>query len=201
MKCCRCGCTRGMDGQGGFTLVELLMATVISSLLMVATVGVLTVGFRSFATVASRDVQGLERLQLLRLFQEDIASAMVVNGVKFEGDARSLRCLRLASSQKSPRDLCLVRVVWTQDASGNWVRTEWTWPQESERAVNRWGGMGVMRFRYRGAVAEATEGLTAWQDSWVEPRLPGCVRLNWGAGHVDCAVMQANAVASKGRWP
>ena len=181
-----------------FTLVELLIAAAISTVVIFAVSGVVSMGLKSFASVSTVGERNIRRVQLVSALEQDLASAMPLNGVKFEGGRDSMSFARLVSPTHSTNATTVVKISWTRDAAGVVVRTL-TQPDASIVSES-FGPALNFKLNYAGADdGEKREKImtVTWVDEWKRNKLPGLVRINLGDLSFDVSVSCSNFALDK----
>lgn len=185
-----------------FTLVELLIAVAISTIVIFAVSGVVSMGLKSFASVSTVGERNIRRVQLVSALEQDLASAMPLNGVKFDGGRDSMSFARLVSLTHSTNTTTIMKINWTRDAAGVVVRTL-TRPDDSIVSES-FGPALNFKLSYAGlGDGEKREKMTAvtWVDEWKHGKFPGLVRIDLGDLSFDVAVACSNFVLDKEKEP
>lgn len=175
--------------DSAFTLIELLIATAISAIVIVAVSAVISAGMRTFASVAGAGEDELRRVRLVSAIEQDLASAMPLNGLKFEGEGSRMSFPRMVSFSRSTNSTAIVGITWARDAGGGIVRTL-TRADETETKED-FGRTPNFRIAYAGEDGEG--GLPAktltWTDEWKRDAFPGILRVDFGDFTLVTAVM------------
>jgi ATP-dependent helicase HrpB len=171
---------RAKPRAGGFTLVEVVVASAVAVLLAVAVAGVLGVAFGSFGRVASdrRAEEAIERIDFFEAIRSDLVSAMPEPG-SFEGDALSFRLLRLAAPPGAAG--AHAETVRWEPASGAARRIAERAGTPAAEAFHPF----APRFSYARLVPPVATNAPAaldWLDDWRRPGLPAAVRVVSAAG-------------------
>ena len=185
-----------------FTLVELLVAVAISTIVIFAVSGVVSMGLKSFASVSTVGERNIRRVQLVSALEQDLASAMPLNGVKFEGGRDAVSFARLVSLTHSTNTTTIMKISWTRDAAGVVVRTL-TRPDDSVVSES-FGPVLNFKLNYAGTGdGEKREKMTAvtWVDEWKHGKFPGLVRINLGDLSFDVSVACSNFALDKEKEP
>jgi len=144
----------------GFTLVELLIAITISTIVMGAALYAFTAGMRVYSRVSTAESVTLEELNLFRALQNDISSAVPLGDDNaFTGSSTTMSFTRLVSPNNSTNNIAPVRVEWSLAAGRAERRTD---RLEAYRTDCR-------AFQYHDA--------TQWRDTWDAPGYPAQVRV------------------------
>lgn len=179
----------------GFTLVEVLVASVVAVAVAGAAAAVLWQGLRANAAVASNRAaeEGLARLALAEALRADVASAAPLHGVPFRGDARGFSAARLrAAPGTAPGPAAAVRFEWVPAPDGrSMLRREAGAPRGDlalAPPVPYPAPDGAPRFSYAALVPDPADTNAppslVWSDEWAEEdarALPALVRAAFGA--------------------
>lgn len=179
--------------RAGFTLVELMIAAAIGTLIVVASLGVMSVGMTSFATVRTSGSTEQELARFVAAISADMRSAMPVGGVRFAGASDRVSFARLWSPSRTTNHVEAVRIEWKTAPEGGMVRTL-TRPDGTEIAEH-FAAIGIVRFAFAGITWE--DGTPAPSeieifDEWTRKNYPGIVRIKFGADSVDVSVSCSN---------
>ena len=173
-----------------FTLIELLIATAISAIVMLATGAVISAGLRTFASVSAAGGDELLRVRLVSALEQDIASAMPLGGMKFEGEGSRMSFPRMVSFSHSTNATAIVKIQWGRDVCGGIVRTL-TRADETQTKED-FGRSANFRIAYAGG-GDGADRLPSrtltWTDDWTRDAFPGIVRVDFGDFTLASAVM------------
>ncbi len=184
---------RQRPNRVGFTLVELLIAVAVSTVLIAATALVVSAGMRTFASASTTGENELRRVMLVSALNQDIASAMPLNGIPFRGEHATMSFPRMLSMTHSTNSITIVTVTWEHSPERGIVRTltqyDGTITHES------FGHFPHFFLSYAGDDDEAnapTHKTVVWQDRWTPRRFPGVVRVDVGDFIVEVSVACSN---------
>ncbi len=173
----------------GFTLVELLIAVAISTVLITAVTLVICAGMRSFASASASGENDLRRVRLVSALSQDIASAMPMNGIRFTGERMRMSFPRMLSMTHSTNSITIMTVIWEHSPDRGIVRTltsyDGTSTSESFGRFPHW----LLSYAgdEEGDKAPAAKAV-AWQERWTGSRFPGVVRIDVGDFTMDVGV-------------
>lgn len=173
-----------------FTLIELLIATAISAVVIAAASAVISAGMRTFASVSAAGEDALRRVQLVSALEQDLASAMPLNGLKFEGEGSRMSFPRMVSFSRSTNATAIVKIQWERDAGGGIVRT--LTRADKTETKERFGRTQNFRIVYAGAEegeSPPSAKTLTWTDEWKRESFPGIVRVDFGDFTLASAVM------------
>lgn len=176
--------------RAGFSLVELLIAVAVSTVLIGATALVVSAGMRTFASASTTGENELRRVMLVSALNQDIASAMPLNGIQFTGEHTTMSFPRMLSMTHSTNSTTLVTVTWEHSPDRGMVRTltqyDGTITHES------FGHFPHLFLSYAGDDDDSTAPAlrtVVWQDRWTPRRFPGVVRVDVGDFIVEVSVL------------
>ena len=136
----RRGRRRGPGAAGGFTLVEVLIASAAAMLIVLSGVAALTAGFRVFSSMSNPAHEPLLTLHsLLETLEQDAASvaAMCGDTAPFHGDESGWEGVRLRSAYQTAASIEPVRVRWAL-SGGALERTLFRPGEEQPFQTSRW---------------------------------------------------------------
>ncbi len=165
----------------GFTLVELLIAMAVSTVLIAATALVVSAGMRSFASVSTTAENELRRVMLVSALNQDIASAMPLNGIRFSGEHTTMSFPRILSMTHSTNSTTIVTVTWEHTPDRGMVRSLTQY--DGTTTHESFGRFPHLFLSYAGDNDDSTAPAlrtVAWQDRWMPRRFPGVVRVDVG---------------------
>lgn len=172
---------KARTNRTGFTLVELLIAVAVSTVLIAAATLVVSAGMRSFASASATGENELRRVTLVSALSQDIASAMPLNGIQFTGERTSMSFPRMLSMTHSTNSTTLVTVTWEHSPDRGIVRTLTLYDGTSTR--ESFGRFPHLFLSYAGdddGVKTPVAKAVVWQDRWTQRRFPGVVRIDVG---------------------
>ena len=160
---------RATTNRRGFTLVEILIAITIATMVMGAVLYALSTGMRANARINSPASPVLDELNFFRALQSDISS-IVQQEKSFVGTPTSMTFTRLVSPNNSTNNIVPAHIEWMIT------------PNRGART----GSAGILpasynvfikeQFSYRGG--DSDDPLSAqWRDTWDSPTPPGQIRL------------------------
>jgi len=176
--------------DSAFTLIELLIATAISAGVIVAASAVISAGMRTFASVSAAGEDELRRVRLVSAIEQDLASAMPLNGLKFEGEGSRMSFPRMVSFSRSTNSTAIVGITWARDAGGGIVRTLTRADETETKEV--FGRTPNFRIAYAGEEDGGNRvpvKTPTWTDEWKREAFPGIVRVDFGDFTLATAVM------------
>lgn len=165
----------------GFTLVELLIAVAVSTVLIAATALVVSAGMRTFASASTTGENELRRVMLVSALNQDIASAMPLNGIQFTGEHSTMSFPRMLSMTHSTNSTTIVTVTWEHSPERGMVRTLTLYDGTTTR--ESFGHFPHLFLSYAGDDDEENAlplRTVVWQDRWTPRRFPGVVRVDVG---------------------
>ncbi len=188
--------------RAGFTLVELLIAVAVSTVLIGATALVVSAGMRTFASASATGENELRRVLLVSALNQDIASAMPLNGIQFTGEHATMSFPRMLSMTHSTNSTTLVTVTWEHSPDRGIVRTltlgDGTITRES------FGHFPHLFLSYAGDDDDSTAPALrtiVWQDRWTPRRFPGVVRVDVGDFILEVGVACSDFALADGEAP
>ena len=165
----------------GFTLVELLIAVAVSTVLIAATALVVSSGMQSFASASTTGENELRRVMLVSALNQDIASAMPLNGIQFIGEHTTMSFPRMLSMTHSTNSTTIVTVTWGHSPDRGMVRTLTQYDGTTNHEL--FGHFPHFFLSYAGndddENAPALRTIV-WQDRWTPRRFPDVVRVDVG---------------------
>lgn len=194
------GC-HGASRRSAFTLVELLVASLVG--LVVASMAALALhaGFAAWGRLAAGDREALEAARLLAQLERDVASAVATGDNPFDGASDRLSTVRLRPAADPASPALPVRVAWRFDpGTQTLVREERPLAAADAPPPLRLSFAPVrsLRLEYCPPGTATTEGPLVWEDAWGLParsNLPMAVRVSLGGidRTMPCALHAAAA--------
>lgn len=173
----------------GFTLVELLIAVAVSTVLIAAVTLVVSAGMRSFASASKAGEKDVRRVRLVSALSQDIASAMPLNGIRFTGEHMKMSFPRMLSITRTTNSVTLMTVTWEYSPDRGIVRTLTSYDGTS--TSESFGLFPHLFLSYTGDDdGDKVQDLrvVVWQENWTRNRFPGVVRIDVGDFIMDVGV-------------
>ncbi len=169
--------------EGGFTLLEMLIALTIFSIVGVATFALLKTGIFAYRRIeASKQFQIARRIALDRL-ENDLQNLTARSLLPFSGDERGIRLA--AQSHDSSAALQEIQWRFAENATGEQkflLRIHRDLKSEKARIDTMLQNLREWRFEYLAVDTASSRWLDAWQDPL---RLPGAVRVQFAFASDD----------------
>ncbi|MBQ9726956.1 MAG: hypothetical protein IJV65_05555 [Kiritimatiellae bacterium] len=205
----RTSAARPPRGLGAFTLVEVLVASLVAVAVAGAAAAALWQAFRVHARVAAdRPAEDdLARLALFEALRADVFCAAPLALVPFEGDARGFSAARLrAAPGGAPAPASVVRFSWAPAPDGRSMLRREAPPGAdlSLAAPARFPAPdGAPRFSYAALVPDPVDTNAppslAWSDDWTDPgAAPALVRAEAGGRVLDLDLARAGTLPGPG---
>jgi general secretion pathway protein J len=187
---------RRPERQGGFTLLEMLVAITVLALLMIGLTQGVRTGFAFWASQTRRSAEVSEldaTARVLRNLLTDIPIRSAASGagqmaILFEGHSAGLTLVSdlptgFGDSRRAKIDIAL---------RGEDLVLDWTphrhevssLPQARPAEVRLIHGVKTLEFAYWGD-PDGSGGATSWLPEWVSPALPELVRIRLSFGKGD----------------
>jgi prepilin-type N-terminal cleavage/methylation domain-containing protein len=172
-----------MSARNAFTLVELLVASLVG--LVVATVAALALhsGFAAWTHLATDNHEALVAARLVARLERDAAAALPMMDRSFEGTPASLRTTRLAAAATPTLPATPVLVAWSFDSAAQTVAREERRLGEPDTTPPRretFAPVPAFRLWYGAITAPQRPAPVVWQEVWnpaVHTGLPAAVRV------------------------
>ena len=195
--------------KAAFTLVELLIASVIGVLAISIIAGVTGAGFRVFAHLSGDVAVERDVLKLIYYFEQDVSSAVNTEEKRFAGNKYGFNLVRLYSLQRSDNSIRLYSILWSYDnISGKVVRT--VYDGDEILSADTFYGIKSFSVLYAGEQDEPAENpdvnknqgkannaVLEWTEEWNHKKIPGIVQAEINGNTLRTAVMGANFSVSK----
>lgn len=195
----------------GFSLIELLIVTLIMGVLLGVVAACLSAGLRVWDEAARSNVRDAAMALALDVAVRDLSSACVFEETGFAGTTRQLRFPALVTQFRADgaalRELGVVAYDFDEQR-GTLFRRSWAYPDTEPALVTAERlatGLAEVRFAYEATPLAPDGGVAQWVDAWENAtNLPGRVRLTLQpalAGAASLPVVAQRVVLVRGaRW-